>query len=251
VSFASVSRATTFDTNNADLWWNPAESGWGIQFVQQANVIFATMFVYDSAKAPVWYTATLENVGGFVYTGTLYLTNGAWFGGVFNPATVSSRAVGAMTFDVPYVESGTLTYSVDGVQVIKAITRQTLRLENFSGNYVGALESLAGGCANPANNGQGETFLLIAVRQTGANFSATTTAINSGASCVYSGTYSQAGHMGTVVGSYSCNNGDSGNITFFEMEVSRGGFTSRFVGNDSACANIKGRLGGVVRTPNF
>ncbi len=42
----------------SDLWWNPAESGWGIQFVQQRDVIFATLYVYDASGAPVWYVAT-------------------------------------------------------------------------------------------------------------------------------------------------------------------------------------------------
>jgi len=247
----SDARATSFDTNNSDLWWVPTESGWGIQFVQQADVIFATMFVYDPSRVPIWYTATLNYASGYTYSGTLYLTNGPWFGGAFNPASVTLRAVGTMTFNVPYVASGALTYSVDGVPVTKTIVRQTLRLENFSGNYAGALESLASGCANPINNGQHENFELIRVNHTGTSFSATSTDAITGGSCVYSGTYAQAGHMGSVSGSYVCTSGETGNITFFEMEVSRGGFTARFTANNNACSSITGRVGGAVRTPNF
>jgi len=250
-SFASTSRATTFDANNSDLWWVPSESGWGIQFVQQADVIFATMFVYDQARAPIWYTATLANTGEFVYSGELYLTSGAWFGGTFDLATVTKRAVGTMTLNVPYVSQASLTYTVDGASVEKSIVRQTLRFENFSGNYVGALEIVAGRCANPVNNVQAEAFSLITINHSGTSFSASTTAISSGPSCSFTGNYLQDGHMGTVLGSYSCNNGDSGNMQLVEMEVSRGGFTSRLSGSSNNCASVYGRLGGVVRRPEF
>ena len=79
------------------LWWNPTESGWGIQFVQQANTIFATMFVYDAANSPVWYTATLTPAGANVFRGDLHVTRGPWFGGTFSSSAVGYRVVGTMT----------------------------------------------------------------------------------------------------------------------------------------------------------
>ncbi|HEY3585288.1 MAG TPA: hypothetical protein VGL90_13045, partial [Casimicrobiaceae bacterium] len=45
--------------NNSDLWWVPSESGWGVQFVQQGALIFATMFVYDANGKPTWYVALM------------------------------------------------------------------------------------------------------------------------------------------------------------------------------------------------
>src|SRR5450631_840817 len=90
--------ATSFSPNHSDLWWNPAESGWGIQFVQQADVIFATMFVYDTNNNPTWYSATLNFGGGSTWNGTLVATNGPSFANpVFNPAQVSVHQVGTMT----------------------------------------------------------------------------------------------------------------------------------------------------------
>src|SRR5215831_3630119 len=32
--------------NFSDLWWNPAESGWGVNLQQQGNILFATWFTY-------------------------------------------------------------------------------------------------------------------------------------------------------------------------------------------------------------
>ncbi len=41
-------------TNYQDLWWNPNESGWGIQIVQQSDTLFLTWFIYDGAGNPTW-----------------------------------------------------------------------------------------------------------------------------------------------------------------------------------------------------
>src|SRR5688500_17681657 len=35
-------------TNSTDIWWDPSESGWGLNVIQHSsNVIFATWFSYD------------------------------------------------------------------------------------------------------------------------------------------------------------------------------------------------------------
>ena len=76
------------------MWWNPAESGWGLNVILQNNVAFATFFLYDNARNPVWYTAQLTDQGGFVLAGPLYATTGPWFGGPFNSSTVTIRQAG-------------------------------------------------------------------------------------------------------------------------------------------------------------
>src|SRR5438552_11226006 len=83
--------ATSFTTDQSDLWWNPAESGWGMQLVHRGSVIFATLFVYDQSNKPIWYVATLNYSGSnLVWTGDLLLTNGPWLGTVpFNPNAVT------------------------------------------------------------------------------------------------------------------------------------------------------------------
>src|SRR5271168_1538879 len=77
---ASPAYATSFSTDQSDLWYISAESGWGIQLVQRGTVIFATLFVYGPSGQPTWYTATMDNVSGFTWTGTLYATTGTYFG---------------------------------------------------------------------------------------------------------------------------------------------------------------------------
>src|SRR5262245_48125844 len=88
VTFAVVSvPASAKTTDSSDLWWIPTESGWGIQFVQEENTIFATMFVYGPNRQPTWYVATMAKTPGkFVWSGTLYATTGPSFAAMpFDP----------------------------------------------------------------------------------------------------------------------------------------------------------------------
>jgi hypothetical protein len=126
-----------------DLWWNPAESGWGMQIVQNNNTLFATIFVYDEQGFPFWYTATLFATGigangAPSFAGDLYETRGPFFGAVpYNPAQVQVGKVGAISFTSPSVATGVLTYSVYGLTVTKNVQRQTLVLDNYNGTFLG------------------------------------------------------------------------------------------------------------------
>ena len=50
---APHARATNLSTDVTDIWWPDAEPGWGIQLIQNAGIIFATMFVYDTQNQPI------------------------------------------------------------------------------------------------------------------------------------------------------------------------------------------------------
>ena len=149
---ASPAYATSFSTDQSDLWYIPAEQGWGIQLVQRGSVIFATLFVYDPAN-PTWYTATMDNTSGYNWTGALYTTTGTDFRMPWNPAGLTVTPVGTMTWQGQTVTTGTLTYVVNGVTVIKNVTRQTLVIDNYSGHYAGYVHREFTGCPT---NGIGE-----------------------------------------------------------------------------------------------
>jgi hypothetical protein len=152
-SYGREARATTFTTDESDLWWNPNESGWGLQVTQTGSVIFVTMFVYDQNNNPLWCTATCTNQGNLVWSGDLYQTSSPWFGTVpFNPGAVTPTKVGTLAFSPPSVTKATLIYSVNGVVVTKAIQRQTLTFDNFGGTYHGMFNQVLT-CTNPAQSG--------------------------------------------------------------------------------------------------
>src|SRR5207342_2110621 len=96
--------------------------------------------------------------GHLIFSGDLYLVSGPYFGGLFNPATVSSRKVGMLTLDADSVDTALLSYSVDGVMVAKNVTRQLWRYENLTGNYYGGLIGTYYACSDPAFNGPWENL---------------------------------------------------------------------------------------------
>jgi hypothetical protein len=245
--------ATSYSTDQSDLWWNPSESGWGIQFVQRGNLIFATMFVYDPSHVPIWYGGTLyPTSASFTWSGANYVTSGPWFGNVpFDPTQVTNRIVGTMTWVATSTSTGTLTYTVDGVSVTKLLTRQTLVFDNFAGNFQGAIHRAASGCSSAANNTTTELGTGLFVGQVnnlpGGTTMTITTSDSLGSVCNYSGTLSQAGQMGSISGTYSCNTNDSGNFNMFELQVNISGITGRFAQNSAVTACISNGWFGAMR----
>ncbi len=121
-TLAELAAATTFQ----DLWWVPggAESGWGINLAHQGNVIFATWFTYDGAGKPLWLSVTATRLSQHLYSGPLIRTTGPPFDAMpFDPAKVVRTEVGTATFSFVDGNTATLSYSLDGVNQSKAITR--------------------------------------------------------------------------------------------------------------------------------
>jgi hypothetical protein len=139
--------------------------------------------------------------------------------------------------------SGTLTYSVDGVVVTKAIQRQTFRANNLTGNYIGGAKYLLSGCGAPTGT---EMSALYAINHSGS--SATISAsLASGANCTYSGTYTQAGSMGEIVGTMTCTNGSSGNYHAFEIEAGSQGLMARYTVDYGGGCTETGSIAGLKR----
>lgn len=105
--------------NYTDMWWNPAESGWGVSFAQHAGThqVFAVWYTYDPRKEaagqnrPLWIVMP----GGMwtsptTLTGTVYVTRGV----PFNQSGSSSRnnPVGSFTFSFTDAGNGTFSYDI-------------------------------------------------------------------------------------------------------------------------------------------
>ena len=106
------------------IWWNAAESGWGLNVAQQGNVIFVTWFTYDANGRPWWLSMTATATGTGPYTGTLLATHGPAFNAMpFLPSQVTSTSVGSATLTFQDASRGTFAYTVNGVSRSKAIAR--------------------------------------------------------------------------------------------------------------------------------
>ncbi len=240
--------ATSLTPNFSDLWWNPSESGWGLNVTQQSDVVFVTLFVYNANTQAVWYSATLNLVSStsgpeYVFTGDLYQTAGPPFSNApYMPGAVVYRRVGAMTFDAFSSFTAQLQYSIDGVSVTKQIGRLTLRANTIVGSYLGSTSDISSGCINPANNGRRtEDPGPISIVQAGSQV------VITAPTCVFTGTYSQQGQTGRIDnGAYVCSNNAAGSITFTDIYVEQSGIIGKYSGHDLTC-NFQGNIGGTRR----
>ena len=218
----------------SDIWWNPTESGWGVNFAQNENFIFATFFIYGPNSAPTWYTGQMS-LSGAVYTGPLYATTGPYFGVVpFNPAQVTIAQVGTVTFQPTAADVGTLSYNVGAVSVTKTIQRQTLTTIALSASYRGGLVKAVSACANPGLNGKLDQFTDINVTQLGNNQVEFDIFLAGGAICTLAGTLQQFGQLYRVLDAfYSCSNGLSINTTatMYEIKATAQGIEGRWLAN--------------------
>ena len=109
-----------------DLWWNPAESGWGISIHVKRNILFAAWFAYDSLGAPTWYTIQ----------GGKWLSPNNFSGGKVYKAKSNPNAGPGPLTQLTIIEAGTanivfnsygqatMSFVVDGLGGSKNIVRQ-------------------------------------------------------------------------------------------------------------------------------
>ncbi len=110
----------------SDLWWNPNESGWGLNLVQHpSKVVFGVWYTYEFDGTPMWYVIPEGSwTSSTTYTGPIFATLGPSFNKTFNASQVLPRQVGTATLAFSSASTGTFTYSVDGVSGTKAMQRQ-------------------------------------------------------------------------------------------------------------------------------
>lgn len=246
---AAPAHATSFTTDQSDLWWIPAESGWGIELVQRGSVIFATLFVYGASGQPTWFVSTMDYTSNLTWSGNLYATTGPYFATMpYNEADFGGTIVGTMTWAETDVDHGTLTYTVNGIPVVKNITRETLVLDYFGGFYMGGIHQSVTGCNNGSLNGVFDLPGSVTFVQSGTSVTIQTDQSGGGPTCSYSGTLSQSGQMGSIATTpFSCSDGSQGTLSVQELQVTPSGLSGTFssVYTFPAGCQATGRLGGV------
>jgi hypothetical protein len=249
---SGAARATEF----ADLWYNPAESGWGMQTGHQANTMFATLYVFGQTGLPTWFTGfgTATTPGGSTFTGTLSTTTGPYYGAPFTSPTeppVVTREAGTFSFQGTSPTTATLTYVADGVTVTKSIQRLALASHNLAGSYIGSFLSVQGNCANPSSNGpfNGSGAFTIVHNPPAPEVTITAVLTDNlvNFTCTYQGSYSQLGRIGSIAGTFECSSGQAGTWNANEIEVSTlGGILGRYAATNAAPAcQITGGFGGL------
>lgn len=252
-AIALPASATSYSIDYSDLWFTQGEDGWGLNVVQQYNTLFTTLYVYGPDSSPRWYFASDMKGSPNSYNGQLYRTTGPVFSvSPFNRANVQVFAVGNMTLSFNSATTGTLTYTVDGAQVIKQITRNTFATNVLTGRFLGGMTAIASSCVNASNNGAALIFGDLNISQSNNAVSMRVDFANGAglpSTCNFNGTFVPQGRYGTISGgTLSCTQGSTavnqGSFTMTQIDLGINGMSSVFTGNDQFC-QYTGRFGGL------
>jgi hypothetical protein len=223
-----------------DLWWNSLENGWGVNFVQADDFVFATFFVYGAALQPTWYSGQMTVDTNGIWSGPLYQTAGSYFGAPWNPAQRGVNQVGSVTFAPATSYAGTLTYNVGGVVVSKQIARQTLKTIVLGGSYFGGAVSEFFNCTDPANNGFLRYYTQIkAIQTTGGTIQLDFDTGAVGGKCTMVGAYVQDGqHFRLPSAAYTCDNGINTTASISQLKATSFGIEGKWIagGVGSGCS---------------
>jgi hypothetical protein len=218
-------QAAAAPADYSDMWWNPQESGWGMNVVQQGYTAFATLYVYGPEGLPTWYVASnlqafAEDASGNpAFRGMLYKTTGPWQGGAFDPAKVGIQIVGDIVIEPRGEGRIYVEYFAEGVRVRKVVERQTFSQVDLAGNYHASFRLRQ---ANPATGVpygtrefagdvlavlDGETVFLRIEESSGR--------------CEFRGTRTASGRFATLKGQYTCVGGEAGTFEIADFEVTQ------------------------------
>ena len=103
-------------TDYTDIWYDPPESGWGVNIVQSNNFLFMTFFLYGSDGRPTWYVAQVTQDASGNFNGTLYQATGTYFALPWAGNVVSVAGTASFQPITPY--SANLVYTVNNVGTV-------------------------------------------------------------------------------------------------------------------------------------
>lgn len=229
--------------NYQDWWWNPSQSGRGVNIGQQGNTLFASWFDYDPATGAGMFLTVAGNILNNKVTGDLIRTTGPALGTPFNPALVTRTVVGQATLTFSDANTGTLQYTVNSISGTVALSRFTFASLNPAGEYIGGLAAVRSGCQLPANNGEFFDFAAYDISTNNNSLNIQEVTVVGQGSCSYAGTYAQNGSKISASGPFTCSGGTAGTWSSKEILVLDGAFTAsnvnlEFTTNETCQATV-------------
>jgi hypothetical protein len=228
-----------------DIWYNPSESGWGVNVVQSDTFLFITFFIYGADNKPTWFTAQVNQDSSGNFNGTLFATTGTYYILPWVGAAVS--AVGSASFQPQGPYTARLVYTVNGVgTVTKTIQRQSLTTIIIGGNYIGGVVIARSLCGN---SGTGSVTANISISQPLNNVGPASLGVAraDGVSCTFVGPITQRGKLYQMSNAtYSCSNGLNTTANVDELRATAHGIEGTWSANaQEGCLEI-GTFAGVL-----
>ncbi len=113
-------------TNYQDMWWaaGGTESGWGINFAHQGDIIFATWFTFGLDGKPTWFVVGANKTAPGVYTGTPYTVRGSPYSAVWDPSKLQGDPVGSATLTFADGAHAVFAFTINGHSGSKNLERE-------------------------------------------------------------------------------------------------------------------------------
>jgi hypothetical protein len=205
--FLVTASAQAAATDYTDIWFNPAEAGWGMNLVQSDTFMFLTFFIYGSDSKPTWFTGQVTlDANSNNFNGTLYATTGTYY--ILPWSGFAGGPVGTVSFQPLGPYTAKLIYTVNGVgTVTKTIQRQPLTTITIDGDYTGGLNLAQAQCAN---SGKGTLTVNISISQPPHNSGPVSIGMAraDGLNCNFNGPLTQWGKLYQIPNAtYTCTNG--------------------------------------------
>src|SRR6266404_3511858 len=210
-----------------DIWYIPAEAGWGVNVVQSDAFMFITFFIYGADGKPTWFTGQVTQDSNGNFNGTLYSTTGTYY--ILPWAGFAGGAAGTVSFQPLGPYTARLIYIVNGVgAVTKTIQRQTLTVITVGGTYSGAQSGTYSGCTMSSTNGPYRDYFDLQVTQL-TNLSVTFAFSYTNLSCTFTGTLEPHGQLYSVpAATYQCSDGLNTSASMAEIKATAQGVEGRF-----------------------
>jgi hypothetical protein len=99
-------------TNYGGLWWLSTESGWGVNFSHQGNLIYATWYTYDTSGKAWWLSMLATQQGtSQTFTGNILASQGT---GLNTASGAAPTQVGTGSITFSDGSNGSFTYTLNG-----------------------------------------------------------------------------------------------------------------------------------------
>lgn len=238
-------------TDYSDVWGaTPGEPGWGINLSQQSNFLYGTYYVYDQSGRATWFTAQMWRDGTSErFTGPLFRISGTWYGApVWGGYQIVQ--VGTSTFAATSANSGSLSFTVDGVAVNKNIERVTIVPISVAGIYIGGISGRRTGCSASGAIIDPIQLDVLHSTVTGSIRIDQISATSGALICRMEGTAVQFGRMLAVENAdYTCTGGWRSKARIFNLRPTAAGFEGQYFADAGGGCTESGQFSGVTQLP--
>ncbi len=228
LALAGPAGTASANGETSDLWWDPNESGWGMNVVQQGEVAFVTLFVYGPDQRPTWYFAPDARVFALgessrpAFRGTLFQASGPWLGGPFDPSKVAARPVGYAILEPRADGRLRVEYQAEGVTVSKDVERQTFAAPELGFHCLGAFSlRVITGAGLPGEIVRYRADVRLEIEAGELRMGV----IADAGRCDYRAPYRPAGRFASATGTVACEDGSVGTFRIADLELTRHGLS--------------------------